>query len=172
MQPRSPAFDIDFLMLLRHAPQLSPRIGVRVIRMRYARIFAVLLALAATAAHAQQRPNRRAVLTKLADDTDAGMAGASKLSEKDRKELAYSRDLVREMAGVQGNLVQADRDDLRKAFKNINKRSKSFDPDRRRTIQEDIRAAQRLGLDRQQRTRARAPRPMRIPTGPRIRRWP
>jgi hypothetical protein len=138
--------------------------------MTHSRIFAVILTLAAATAHAQQRPSRHSVLTKLADDTDASMAGASKLSEKDRKELIYNRDLVREMADVKGNLAQADRDDLRKAFKSIDKRSKAFPPEQRKLIQEDIRAARRLGLDRQR--RARAPRPMRIPMGPRIRRWP
>jgi hypothetical protein len=141
--------------------------------MTYARRMAILATLGIAAGfaqqRAQQRPNRRTVLTKLADDTDAGMASAAKLSEKDRKELVFSRDLVREMAGVKGNLVQADRDDLRKAFKTIGKRSKHFDPARRKAIEEDIREAQRLGLDRQ--ARARAPRPYRVPR-PVIRRWP
>ncbi len=135
-----------------------------------ATIAALLLALACfaqTTPQTQRRPSRRTLLMALSDHLVAAMGNAPALKPKDRKKLDNARARVLELADLRGGLNRSDRDHLRSALKDIEKRASAFRPEDRGAVLADIGDIRRQGLDRQP-----PPRRVRMRPLPPPRRWP
>lgn len=117
-----------------------------------------------------RRPNRRAVLRQLSTGLGTAMDHAT-LKDKDRKKLGQARGTFDSISDLR-TLSRADREDLRKALSDVKKRTKTFRPEDRKAIEEDLSQAHQIGLDRDvrpQRVPARSRFPgARYPGG----RWP
>ncbi len=123
------------------------------------RVWALILCLVVAAAG----QTRHSLLHKLSKDLTGAIERAT-LKDKDRKKLEdANRDLVA-IADLK-RLGRADRDDLKKALDQIRKRTKSFAGQDRQAIEEDLRQAHDLRLDRG--APPARPRPPRPPAPPR-----
>ena len=93
-----------------------------------------------------RRPTRRTVLRQLSTHLVAAMDHAT-LKDKDRKKLSQAREALDGISDLR-SLGRADREDLRKALSDVKKRAKSFRPEDRKAIEEDLGQAHQIGLDR------------------------